>query len=242
MARKSQNGIFQFKQFAIHHSRSAMKVGTDGVLLGAWADVSQATRILDAGTGSGLIAIMLAQRTNDSTYIDAVEVDTAAATEAMENVSRSPWMARISVYHDTFQQYAEKCSTTYDLIVSNPPYFTHGTHSPVKQRHNARHTLTLPYEDIISGAKNLLSPQGRLSLILPAIEGADFITQAREKDLYLIRRTSFRPRHTKPTERLLLEFSKQSLALTSTELVHYNEDGEWTCAYKNLTKPFYLRL
>ncbi|NJL74592.1 MAG: methyltransferase [Saprospiraceae bacterium] len=140
---------FQFKQFSITQDRCPMKVGTDGVLLGAWAEVSQAKNILDVGAGTGLIAIMLGQRTSDA-EIDAVEIDEIACAQATENIERVAWSSRLKVFPISIQDYVKTSSKTYDLIVSNPPFFTGGTFSDKQDRASVRHAIKLPHGDLLS--------------------------------------------------------------------------------------------
>ncbi len=155
-----------------------MKVGTDGVLLGAWADCDNAKRILDIGTGTGLIALMMAQRSQ--AQIDAIEIDEHASEQAIENVNRSPWASRVNVINKSLQDYSKVENKAYDLIVSNPPYFQNSMFAPDKKRTDARHNSNLELEDLLKGAKKLLSNDGKLSIILPYLEGNMFILKASE--------------------------------------------------------------
>lgn len=149
--------FFQFKQFTVWHDKCAMKVGTDGVLLGAWTPVESSARILDIGTGTGLVALMLAQRCSAS--VIALEIDETAAQQAAENITRSPWGNRIEVVCQDFRLYSNKNnSLKYDTIVSNPPYFTDSLKCPDSQRNTARHNDNLSYEELLKGVSNLLSP------------------------------------------------------------------------------------
>ena len=166
---------FTFKQFEINHEGCAMKVGTDGVLLGAWCSSQSARRIADVGTGTGLISLMCAQR-NATAKIDAIEIDSSAAKCARENVARSVWNDRIEVIESAIQQFSTE--ERYDLIVSNPPYFSETLQSPDPSRATARHNCSLPHRDLIDAAKRLLTPEGRLSIILPTDEARKFAMQA----------------------------------------------------------------
>ena len=161
------NPYFQFKQFTVWHDKCAMKVGTDGVLLGAWCCVENITRILDVGCGTGLISLMLAQRCQAE--IDAVDIDEAACIQARENADRSPFGDRLQIFHRPFANFVNESAgiRQYDCIVSNPPYFIDSLKCPDKQRNQARHTDTLTLEELIEGSKQLLAPQGKLYLILP---------------------------------------------------------------------------
>ena len=173
----ARGGGFTFKQFHIDHSRCAMKVGTDGTLLGAWVRLPATTRsILDVGTGSGLIAIMAAQRSAEA-HITAIDIDADCVAQARLNAEASPWNSRISVQHTSLQEFATE--ERFDVIVSNPPYFIDSLTSPDAGRTTARHTATLPFEELVSGVKRLLAPDGHFSLILPTVEAERFISAAR---------------------------------------------------------------
>jgi len=233
--------VFRFKQFTVHHDRCTMKVGTDAVLLGAWASIGQQTSILDIGTGTGVIAIMLAQRTVATARIDAVEVEGEDAAQARENVSQSPWPDKVEVFQVPIQQFLP--GKLYNVIVSNPPYFVNSQPPPDQRRVHARHTVLLDFDTLIDSVVRLLSPSGIFSTILPYTEGLDFIRRAAGR-LHCTRRCSFRSRAEKPVERLLLEFSRQPNPTEESELILYSDSNkqEWSDAYKALTQAFYLRL
>ena len=215
-----------------------MKVGTDGVLLGAWANCENAKNILDIGTGTGLIALMLAQRSNGK--IDALEIDEVACKQAKENVENSLWRERINIVNKSFQDFSKTAHKKYDLIVSNPPYFQNSLFAPDEKRTNARHNSNLELEDIIDGAK-LLDEEGILSIILPYLEGNMFILKSFEKELYCIRQTKVLPKPNREPKRLLLEFMKIKKPLIEQEIIiELNKRHEYSEAYKNLTKDFYL--
>lgn len=233
------NPYFQFKQFTIYQDRCAMKVGTDGVLLGAWAPCAQAQRILDVGAGTGLVSLMMAQRS--SAQIDAVELDAATAEQAKENVSSSPFKERIRVYASSFQDYVSSCQVRYDLIVSNPPFFHNSLKPPKDARSAARHTDSLPFEDLILGAMSLLTDGGQLVLILPITEGELFISRAQTLGLYCIHKTEVYPKPKIPAKRLLLILSKQASACVNSELTIETEHRhQYSDEFKALTTDFYL--
>jgi tRNA1Val (adenine37-N6)-methyltransferase len=219
-----------------------MKVGTDGVLLGAWANVSNATRILDIGTGTGVIALILAQRTNSEVHIDAVEIDAEALADAKENIQASPWHVRLTVYCIAIQDF--NTDHQFDHILTNPPYFIGSYKPPDNQRVVARHNDTLSFADIISTANRLLTPNGRLSIILPYTEGLTFMQTALEAGFHCTRQWNFKSRQEKPIERWLLEFSKGKRATETGELVLYkfSKGEEWSETYALLTRDFYLKL
>lgn len=232
------NDYFKFKQFVIHQEKCAMKVGTDGVLLGAWTDCTNAHNVLDIGTGTGLIALMIAQGSNAK--IDAVEIDDEACKQAKENVINSPWKDQVQIINKSFQEF-ESINNKYDLIVSNPPYFQNSLYASNEKRTDARHNSNLELDDLISGALKLLSEKGKLSIILPYLEGTMFILKAAENGLYCVRQTKVLPKPDKEPKRLLLEFMKEKMPLVEQELIiELNKRHEYSDAYKNLTKDFYL--
>src|SRR5688572_21328889 len=156
---------FQFKQFTVSHARSTMKVGTDTVLLGAWLKVDQAQSVLDIGTGNGTIALMLGQRSLESATIDAVEIEAADVMQAEENFQKSPWNSKIQLHHASIQNFFP--AKKYDLIVSNPPYFNNSQRPPDERRHQARHTITLSYDELVDATLRLLDDGGKFNVILP---------------------------------------------------------------------------
>lgn len=232
--------LFRFKQFSVDHSRSSLKIGTDAVLLGAWINVGRAQTILDIGTGCGVIALMLAQRTNENVRIDAVEIEKYDAELATGNAAASPWKNKIRVFHTRIQDFTS--SVEYDCIVSNPPFFSDSFHPPGRERKQARHTDSLPFKDLIDTAARLISSQGRLCIILPYQEGLKFINQASMCGFYLSRQLIFKSKSEKPAERLLLELQQEIQTPEVGELVMFDDKNEWTQAYKTLTKDFYLNL
>lgn len=232
---------FKFKQFTILQDKCAMKVGTDGVLLGAWCHI-QGKNALDIGCGTGLISIMLAQR-NHGLRITGVEIDPDAAHQASNNMFHSPWSKRLTCLHQDFQTYAEKCPDVYDLIVSNPPYFNDSLKGPLDQRNQARHADQLSQEDLLEGVDKLLSPQGTFSLILPYVEGNLLIALAAQYRLHCTRKTSVFSKRGKGVKRLLLEFRRECPE-TCRENHLYIEGAElnsFTQEYQTLTKDFYLK-
>ncbi len=234
------NDYFHFKQFSVSHKRSSMKVGTDGVLLGAWVNIGGAQTILDIGTGTGLIALMLAQRTPSNVCIDAIEVDAKACMDADENIRASPWTEKITLHQTAIQSYQPE--KKYDLIISNPPYFINSFKPPDKSRHVARHTDTLTFEELIQASLRLLEPEGRLAVILPQTEGQLFLSLAQRKGLFCIRQWTFRSRIHKPIERLLLEFGRHPAKPEMGELLLYDQGEKWSEGYIALTKEFYLNI
>ncbi len=235
------NPYFSFKQFTVFHGKCAMKVGIDGVLLGAWSSVEQASTILDVGTGSGLIALMLAQRSN--AQIDAIDIDTNAIIQAKENCANSLWDGRILLYENSLQQFLETCTTKYDLIVSNPPYFVNSLKAPDETRATARHTDTLSHESLLSTAKQLLKETGRICLILPVNEGLQCVDFANNINLYCRKKVVVYPKPNANPKRLLLEFSLIPCSTIESELtIESNERHHYSPEFTLLAKDYYLKL
>lgn len=233
----NRNTTFDFKQFSLSNDISAMKISTDGVLLGAWADVRNKKRILDVGTGTGLIALMLAQR-NDNALITALDIDDNAFKEATLNTENSPWKDRVNVPHCDFKQFAS--SEKYDLIVSNPPYFNNGIKAPDSSRATARHNDTLEYSDIIKATQFLLSESGIISLIAPADRLDDISYEATVNGFKIHRITTvFNKPGAKPI-RILVEFGKEDKISERKTLYIRNENNQYSQEYKTLTKDFYI--
>ena len=232
------NSYFRFKQFLINQNKTAMKVGTDGVLLGAWVDVSNAGSILDIGTGTGLIAIMLAQRSDAN--IDAVEIEESAASQARENIANCKWAKRISIFHQSVQKFAVLSAQKYDLIVSNPPYFTNSLKSSDLTRDCARHTEQLPYHELLSSIDRLLSENGRFAGIFPYVEGNTFIAMASAHGLYCTKKTNVYGKTNGRLKRLLLEFRRTKIPLEEDSLEIRTAEGNYAEKYIELTKDFYL--
>lgn len=216
-----------------------MKVGTDAVLLGSWAN-SVGKNALDVGTGCGIVALMLAQRF-PNLQIRGIDIHEDSVEDAQFNFERSPWQDRLLAEKRALQSMTSAIGM-YDLIVSNPPYFQNSTSAPSIHRHNARHTSNLGYEELTFCSAKLLTPNGSLAVILPAEQLKQFIKMAHDLGLYLWRQTTFLPKAKSPAERVLLQFLKQPTPPIKTKLVHYTNDGEWTTGYKGLTKEFYLKL
>jgi tRNA1Val (adenine37-N6)-methyltransferase len=230
---------FHFKQFSIQHDKAAHKVGTDAVLLGAWVDVSMAKRILDVGTGSGVIALMIAQRTGSSVFIDGVEIQETDAIQALQNVARSPWATRVKIRHTSIEDFNE--SNSYDLIVSNPPFFVNSSMPPVRERGIARHTNELTFESLLIATKRLLNSNGTLVVILPPEESKIFSSMAESDGYFLNRTLHVKSRPDKAVERVLMEFSRVEKPLQSKSLTIHDAGNEWSSDYRELTKDFYLK-
>ncbi len=229
---------FRFKQFTIWHDKTAMKVGTDGVLLGAWTDCNNAKTILDIGTGTGLIAIMLAQKSFSE--ITAIEIDSNAYNQAKENISICKWRDRIIIEEIDFLLYYKTIKSKFDLIVCNPPFFENSLKPKNIERKKARHTDTLVFDELITGVSKIISEKGKFSLILP-IDNYEKIKQLCFKEhLYLIKKTEVKPNFDKKAKRVLLEFSKNKTKVIKNILTIEKERHFYTEDYKKLTKDYYL--
>ncbi|MFV0535971.1 MAG: tRNA1(Val) (adenine(37)-N6)-methyltransferase [Dysgonomonas sp.] len=232
------NPYFKFKQFIIYHDRCAMKVGTDGVLLGAWTNAQNIKNTLDVGTGSGLIALMLAQQNRDM-HIDAIDIDNNAVEQAKENVMRSPFSTRIKCFNGSLQEYALSCGQRYDLIVSNPPYFEQSLKPPKENRSIARHTDSLPIDDLVKLSSELLSHNGRLSIIYP-FEYKNFLLE--QDSLFVTRVTNVYPVPDSLPKRVLVELSKQKSSLEENDLLIEKERHVYSEEFISLAKDYYLKL
>ena len=234
------NPYFSFKQFTVYHDQCAMKVGIDGVLLGVWTEIGTAKRILDVGTGTGLIALMLAQRSCSD--IIAIDIDAPAVLQARENVRNSPWSERVEVCESSLQDFTSS-SRPFDLIVSNPPYFVNSMKSPSESRATARHADTLTHEELIENAINLLNPQGRLCIILPVNEGLQCVKFALSCGLCCSKQVMVYPKPDVAAKRLLLEFSMQKTDTVISELtIETGERHHYSPEFSELAKDFYLKL
>jgi tRNA1Val (adenine37-N6)-methyltransferase len=233
--------VFKFKQFQLNQDRCAMKIGTDGVLLGAWANTAEATNILDIGTGTGVIALMLAQR-NLSAQVLGIEADLEAAGQAQENCAQSPWADRLKIVASTIQDFSKTTEQTFDLIVSNPPFFTGGTLSATQDKSNVRHTLKLPHGELFDAVRRILSKKGRFCVILPLIEGLRFKDLGKSYGFYCTKVTEIIPRDGKPIERLLLQFEREPNPLAQDSLIIQLDEKRhnYTEDYITLTRAFYL--
>lgn len=235
------NTYFQFKQFTVHHDICAMKVGTDGVLLGAWTDVKNASRILDVGTGSGILALMMAQR-NLSADILAIDVNDKAVEQAVVNIKNSPFSDKIKVDHVSFQQLATDNKYVYDLIVTNPPYFVDSLKSPDKSRTEARHSTGLNLNDLFYFSKQIISENGSLSMILPFDQKMNALAEANSCGWFLLRSTDVYPKPNSKPKRVLLEFTTNEFSKIEEELTIEIERHIYSEDYISLTKDFYIKM
>jgi len=231
---------FRFKQFSVDDSNCPMKVGTDSVLLGTWAEVENCSKILDIGTGSGLLALMAAQRS--AAEIIAIDIDADAINAAKSNFFSSPWNERLKALETGLQDYSIHCPTAvFDHIITNPPFFINSLKAPKPERSNARHTDRLPFELLASASAKLLKPEGKLSMVLPVNESDIFTRIAEENGLFLLRKMMIIPKYGKKANRVLFESGfKINGVMVNTELTIRDQSGEYTIDYKALTKDFYL--
>lgn len=234
--------MFQFKQFTIQQDRCAMKVGTDGVLLGAWTPIiNNPYNILDIGTGTGLIALMLAQRSN-AEQIDAIEIDDDAYEQATENFENSPWNDRLYCYHAGLDEFVEEVEEEFDLIVSNPPFYTDEYKSGDDQRDNARFEDSLPFEELVEAADYFLSDHGIFALIVPFKEEEKIIALCKERELFPLKITRVKGTPTTEIKRSLMAFTRIEQPAVIDELIIEVGRHDYTPEYIELTKAFYLKM
>tara|TARA_B100000809_G_scaffold119961_1_gene118183 strand:+ start:9708 stop:10418 length:711 start_codon:yes stop_codon:yes gene_type:complete len=232
---------FQFKEFTIEQDQCAMKIGTDGVLLGAWATVKNEFSILDLGTGTGVISLMLAQRSN-AEIIEAIEIDAPAFEQAMSNFENSDWSDRLFCYHASLQEFTEEIEDSYELIISNPPFYTDANPSENKERSTARFEDAMPFTHLTNAASKLLDPNGIFAVIIPFKEEENFVALAKENKLYLNRACRVKGTEISAIKRSLLEFSFTESPITEENLTIEIERHVYTEAYKNLVRDFYLKM
>jgi len=239
------NKPFHFKEFSIHQDKTAMKVGTDAVLLGAWCSLeTYPDTILDVGSGTGLISLMMAQR-SDAETIDAVEIDPNAYEQNVANFEKSDWSDRLFCYHSSFQDFSKEMkeeNQEYDLIISNPPFYNDNFETNDTSRNTARFTSALSFEDLLEGTSKILSDSGVFTIIIPFKEQTVFVSLARNYRLFLNRVCSVRGTENSEIKRSMLEFSFHQKELEETTLVIEKGRHKYTEEYINLTKDFYLKM
>jgi tRNA1Val (adenine37-N6)-methyltransferase len=235
------NSWFKFKQFTINQGNCAMKVGTDGVLIGTWTTAPRSGLMLDVGTGTGLIALIMAQR-SPQLKIKAIEIDSQASSQAIENSESSPWSDRISIENTSLQSLAKEASTKFDLIISNPPFFNTSKPSPDAARNTARQTRNLTLDELFAHSADILKHNGIISLILP-FDQKDIASQiAKKHQLYPKRTLHIKPTPSKPFHRFITEYCFTNQLEKIEDLII--EDGGRHCyskKYKLLTNDFYLK-
>lgn len=234
---------FNFKQFTVQQDRCAMKIGTDGVLLGAWCPIdNNPFSVLDIGAGTGILSLMLAQR-SDAEQIDSLEIDEEAYEQCVENFENSPWSDRLFCFHAGLDEFVDEPEDEYDLIISNPPFYSEDFKSDNSQRDLARFQDALPFEDLIEAANLLLSENGIFAVIIPFKEEKNFIDLCAEVELYPVKVTRVKGTPTTEIKRSLLAFKRYELStLTADELIIETSRHQYTDDYINLTKDFYLKM
>ena len=235
--------MFSFKQFSIQQDRCAMKIGTDGVLLGAWTPIeNNPLSILDVGTGTGVIALMLAQRSH-AEQIDALEIDEEAYEQSVDNFENSPWSDRLFCFHAGLDEFVEEPEDEYDLIVSNPPFYTDEYKSENEQRDLARFADAMPFEVLIEAADLLLSENGIFAVIIPFKEEENFLAIAKDYELFPLKITRVKGTPTTEIKRSLLAFSRnEKIDFPTEELIIETARHQYTPEYISLTKDFYLKM
>ncbi len=229
--------MFQFKQFKILQDKTAMKVSTDACVLGAYADVSECKRILDIGTGTGLLTMMIAQR-NQGVLVDAVEIDEGAYNQAVENIGDSIFRERINVFNSTIQQF--QTDNLYDLIVSNPPFYQNHLQSNKSQKNLAHHTISLSFEDLMASVNKFLQPNGTFVVLLPMYETSCLMEIAAQFQLFPQKQLQIRHRQNSKILRIITTFGYSEKQTLVEELIIKNPDETYTQDFKELLREFYL--
>ena len=233
---------FQFKEFAIHHDQCAMKIGTDAVLLGAWASIkNNPNSILDIGSGTGVLTLMLAQRCQ-AELIDAIEIDDDAYEQCVSNFENSPWADRLFCYHASLEEFVVEIEDKYDFIISNPPFYSEDYKTENEQRDLARFTDALPFDHLIDGVSKLLSEDGVFTVIIPFKEENDFRALASKVNLFANRILHIKGSPTSEFKRSLIEFSFRESETKIDDLIIETARHQYTQDYINLTKDFYLKM
>ena len=233
---------FQFKEFTVEQDRCAMKIGTDGVLLGAWVDIPEdVNSILDIGTGTGIIALQLAQR-SQAEVIDALEIEAGAFEQAVGNFENSEWADRLYCYHASLQEFVGAMDEKYDLIISNPPYYNDTFKDLNKKRALARHTEELSFKELLSGISQILNLEGTAAFIIPYKEEEHFISLAKNIKLFPSKISRYSGNLNSELKRSLIQLKHQETPLIQEEFFLEHSRHEYSDHYKNLVKDFYLKL
>ena len=233
---------FRFKQFSVAQYQCAMKIGTDAVLLGAWANLeSQPNSILDIGAGTGILALMMAQRST-AELIDALEIDPAAYEQCVTNFEASDWSDRLFCYHAALNEFTEEIEEQYDLIISNPPFYTTPFKTENEVRNKARFEDAMPFNKLLKSVAKLLSPNGNFNVIIPFSEELSFIEMAAKQALYPSKILHIRGQKSSPLKRSLMCFTFKKQIVEKEELTIEIARHQYTKEYMTLTKDFYLKL
>ncbi|MFZ4522447.1 MAG: tRNA1(Val) (adenine(37)-N6)-methyltransferase [Bacteroidales bacterium] len=229
---------FRFRQFAVEDSRSTLRVGTDSMLLGSWADPKKAKTILDIGTGCGVLSLMMAQKSK--AMIEAIEIDEPSVVEAAKNFQNSPWAERISIVNTSLQKFAIDPPSHFDFIVTNPPYFSNSLKSPSERVNQSRHDDTLSLDELVHHAARLISDEGRFALILPFGQTERLLASCEKSGLFLSRRIVVHSKYGSPPKRAMLEFTQHHINQPDgAVLTILGDDGKFTPEYLALTKGFH---
>lgn len=232
--------MFHFKKFSIDDSKAAMKIGTDSVLLGAWTPCENETRILDIGSGSGILALMMAQR-NKNVYVDAVELEPEAASLAKNNIQLSPWPGQVNIFNSSIQHFRIDNLQKYSLVICNPPFFTDSLKTPGKARTMARHNDTLPVAELLNITSDVLTENGKAAFILPSDAFGNWKTEAAKYNLFPDQVTEVKSSPDHIPHRVLVVFThSEKQPVTSNEFIIYISRSMYSNEYKALTKDFYL--
>ncbi|WCO01366.1 tRNA1(Val) (adenine(37)-N6)-methyltransferase [Psychroserpens ponticola] len=236
------NKPFQFKQFSVNQNQCAMKIGTDGVLLGSWTSIeTNPFSVLDIGAGTGILSLMLAQRSH-AQVIEAIEIDDSAYEQCVDNFEQSPWNDRLFCYHASLEEFAEEIEDKYDLIICNPPFYAEDYRTENSQRDLARFQDAMPFEHILESVLTLLDQDGIFSVVIPYSEETKFIALASKISLFPKRITQVKGSPSSETKRSLLEFSFLQTNTEISELIIETSRHNYTEDYINLTKDFYLKM
>ena len=230
--------LFKFKKFSLDDSKSAMKLGTDAVILGSFVKSDNSKFILDIGTGSGIIALMLAQ--NSQADIHAIDIDESSFLQAKDNFNNSNWASRLTAFNISLQKYSLETNFKYDLIVCNPPFFINSLKSGDKRKNISKHNDLLSFDDLICGTKKLLSPKGKFCIILPFNESRIFKNKASENLLFCNESVFIKPKTNKSVNRVIMNFSFHKTTAVQKNLTIRNNNNTYTQEYIELTKKFYL--
>lgn len=235
------NNYFCFKQFAIAQDNASMKVGTDGVLLGAWCNCTDAQKVLDIGTGTGLLALMVAQRS--AAQIAAVEIEELACLDAVNNIENSPWANRIELFNLSVQEFTETTTERFDFIISNPPFFSNSLKAPDAARTLARHNDSLPAAELFACCAQLLTNNGIVAIIIPTNLYDEYLAAAHNYNLYVTRRCMVKPTDQLPPHRIMVEFVFGTQDATNEQYLTIEQGGRhcYSPEYIELTREFYLK-